>query len=583
MKRLLLGLLLFIAINTNAAHIIGGEVYYDSLGNDQYQVTFEIYRDCNGFGAAFDNPLYFTVFDAATDAVYSTYTIYAPVPDTLPIVYDDPCVTPPNDICVERAIYVTTITLPANADGYYITYQRCCWASNIMNILVPDDWGITLTTYVPGTNLIGQVDNNCARFNEYPPIVLCSGQTLTFDHSATDADGDSLVYTMCDPLTINTTAGVQPTTAYPEPYASVPWDAGFTGTQPLGTGSNITIDPQTGLMNITPNMIGTYVAAVCVEEYRNGVLINVKSRTFGYRVVQCDVITPMQVDVITQGELVEDCATAGFIVSRDDSTDAVSIQIALTGTAVNGVDYNYLPDTLVMPAGVGTDTISISPVFDNLTEGNESIVFNVIIENPCEGTYDTTTAYLTIVDYLPMSITAGDSLNLCDETGEWGTLWCQVQNGVGPYNYVWNPTAYANNDTITFPATDLNPNLNTMYVQVFDACGYDITSEEILVYNQCPVIAPNVITPNDDNTNDYFIIKNIDDYDRVSIQILNRWGNLIYENEDYQNDWNGKTMNGNDLSEGVYFYIVRPESEKYEYDDADKTIFTLHGFFHIIR
>jgi gliding motility-associated-like protein len=120
-------------------------------------------------------------------------------------------------------------------------------------------------------------------------------------------------------------------------------------------------------------------------------------------------------------------------------------------------------------------------------------------------------------------------------------------------------------------------------VQVTDACAFEIFSEQVPVYNQCPLVTPNVITPNNDNTNDFFIVRNLEDYDRVNIKIINRWGNLIYENEDYQNDWNGKAVNGQDLTEGVYYYTVQPQSEKFEYDDVDKTLYVKHGFFYIIR
>ena len=264
-------------------------MYYDSLGNDTYRVTFEVYRDCSG--SAYDNPLQYTVFTGA-GAQFSTYAIPLPTPDTLPIIYDDPCVTPPDDICIERAVYIDTIILPATADGYKIVYQRCCWANNIQNITDPGQWGLTIETDVPGTTLVGQFDNNCARFNNYPPIVLCSNLTLTFDHSATDLDGDSLVYSMCTPPTVDLGPSgtvAEPNPEYAPPYADVNWEPGFTGTQPWGPGSNVTIDPQTGSMDITPGLVGTYVAGVCVEEYRNGVLINRKTRTFGYRVGNCEV------------------------------------------------------------------------------------------------------------------------------------------------------------------------------------------------------------------------------------------------------------------------------------------------------
>lgn len=579
MKRLLFLLLLTLSSHSFASHIVGGEVYYDSLGNDQYRVTFEIYRDCSGSG--FDNPLGYTVFNF-DGSIYSMFTIVQPVPDTLPIIYDDPCVTPPNNICIERAIYIDTITLPMTPNGYYISYQRCCWANNIQNIVTPGSWGITITTHVPGSNLVGTNDNNCARYNSYPPIVLCSGQTLTFDHSAYDEDGDSLVYSMCTPLTVDV-GNTSPQPELPEPYSDVPWDVGFSGIQPLGPGSNITIDPQTGMMDITPNQIGTYVAAVCVEEWRNGVLINTKSRTFGYRVVVCDVETPMQVDILGSQTLIEDCGQAGFIVSRSDSTDAVDLQIFLSGTAQNGVDYTFLPDTLTMPANVGTDTIAIVPFLDGLTEGSEDIVFNIVVENICEGTFDTTTAYITILDYINMSIVTEDSINVCDEAGEFGMLWATVSNGVPPYFYDWAPTPYANNDTIVFPATDLEPNLNYFFVAVFDQCGKQIQSAPIKVYDQCPLGPPNVITANSDGTNDLFIIQNLEDYDKVELLIFNRWGNLVYENDNYQNDWDGKDMKGNELIEGVYTYLATPQSIKFEYDDAEKSKYTAHGFMHIIR
>ena len=582
MKKVLVALMLLVCSTSFASHIVGGEVYYDSLGNDTYKVTFEVYRDCSGSG--FDSPLQYTVFTGA-GAQFSTYAIPIPVPDTLPIIYDDPCVTPPTDICIERAVYIDTIILPATPDGYRIVYQRCCWANNIQNITNPGSWGLTIETNVPGTALVAQYDNNCARFDNYPPIVLCSNLTFTFDHVATDIDGDSLVYSMCTPKTVDLGPGnvAEPNPEYAPPYADVTWEPGFSGTQPWGTGSNVTIDPQTGMMDITPGLVGTYVAGVCVEEYRNGVLINSKTRTFGYRVVTCDVELPIEVSLLGAGVLIEDCSAAGFIIERTDADSTLTVQVEVSGTATNGVDYNTLGSSITIPTGVFTDTISIIPYGDGITEGNETVTFSIIVENPCENSYDTTTANLTIQDYIPMTIAWGDSINICDEIGEYGSVWCNVQNGLPPYNYTWAPTPYLNNDTISFPATDLEPNANYMSVNVIDACGQNISSHLIPVYNQCELKVPNVITMNGDDINDEFIIRNIEDYDRVHLQVFNRWGNLVFESEDYQNDWKGLDASGRELEGGVYTYVVTPESEKYIYDDQDKTRYTAHGFVHIIK
>lgn len=583
MKKVLITLFLIVSSTTFASHIVGGEVYYDSLGNDTYRVTFEVFRDCSG--SPYDNPLQYTVFTGA-GAQFSTYSIPLPIPDTLPIVYDDPCVTPPDDICIERAIYVDTIILPATADGYKIVYQRCCWANNIQNITDPGQWGLTIETDVPGTTLVGQYDNNCARFNNYPPIVLCSNLTLTFDHSATDIDGDSLVYSMCTPPTVDLGPGgnvAEPNPEYAPPYADVNWEPGFTGTQPWGTGSNVTIDPQTGSMDITPGLVGTYVAGVCVEEYRNGVLINRKTRTFGYRVVTCEVELPIEVSILGAGTLIEGCSAAGFIIERENADSSLTVEVLVSGTATNGVDYNTLGSSITIPAGVLTDTIAITPNGDGITEGDETVTFSIIVANPCENSFDTTTANLIIQDYIPLTISWGDSTNICDEIGEYGSVWCSVQNGLPPYSYTWSPTPYLDNDTISFPATDLPPNLTNMSVSVIDACGQSIASGIIPVYNQCPCVIPNVITMNGDDVNDEFIIRNIEDYDRVNVQIFNRWGNLVFESEDYQNDWKGYDKSGKQLEAGVYTYVVTPESDKYEYDDQEKTRYTAHGFVHIVK
>ncbi|MGJ1421893.1 Ig-like domain-containing protein [Sphingobacterium spiritivorum] len=66
-----------------------------------------------------------------------------------------------------------------------------------------------------------------------------------------------------------------------------------------------------------------------------------------------------------------------------------------------------------------------------------------------------------------------------------------------------------------------------------------------------PLIVPNVITPNGDNINDKFVLKGIETYDRVSLTIINRWGNEVYRNANYDNNWEGLNLNA-----GTYFYII---------------------------
>jgi gliding motility-associated-like protein len=73
------------------------------------------------------------------------------------------------------------------------------------------------------------------------------------------------------------------------------------------------------------------------------------------------------------------------------------------------------------------------------------------------------------------------------------------------------------------------------------------------------IVVPNVITPNSDNVNDIFELP----FSHSKVSILNRWGNLVWENTGMQ-FWNGKSQDGNDVSDGVYFYVIETESKTYK-------------------
>ena len=90
---------------------------------------------------------------------------------------------------------------------------------------------------------------------------------------------------------------------------------------------------------------------------------------------------------------------------------------------------------------------------------------------------------------------------------------------------------------------------------------FDTSCLEIIILPN-EIIIPNIFSPNKDLTNDEFIIYGIND--RFEIKIYNRWGNIVFEENPYNNSWNGINMNGKILSEGQYFYILKNVEEKIE-------------------
>lgn len=296
MKRLiLLAVILWAALPANASHIVGGEMSYECLGNNQYRITLKVYRDCQstnnqGQTTPFDQLAAITVHRAIGGGQYSMeQNLQVPIQTQTNIAVDlsNPCLIPPTNVCVDQAVYEATVTLPFNAQGYVISYQRCCRNNTIANIGNPGGTGATYTIFL--SDLAQTSCNNSPVFTKFPPIVICKGQPVDFDHSATDADGDSLVYSLCSPLTGGTTNNPAPSTAAAPPYPTVAFLNPFTSAAPLAGNPVVDIDPQTGFITGNPQFNGQFVVGVCVAEYRNGVLMSVTQRDFQFNVTDCAV------------------------------------------------------------------------------------------------------------------------------------------------------------------------------------------------------------------------------------------------------------------------------------------------------
>ncbi|MES2140481.1 MAG: PKD-like domain-containing protein [Bacteroidota bacterium] len=293
---ILLLFLTLLSLKNFATHIVGGEIYYDCLGGNNYRITLKAYRDCFNGIPPFDNPASVFIFNSSGTFIDSL-EIPAPASVILPFPLSNPCLVPPTNICVEQAIYQVVVNLPPLAGGYNITYQRCCRNGTILNLISPGDVGSTYMAHIPDPGLA--VCNSSPHYNNFPPIFLCAGVPLNFDHSATDPDGDSLYYQMCDAFTGLSPScpilGVPgqnsgcPGIASPPPYPFVPWLAPYNGAYPMSSSPAVTVHPVTGLMTGTPNMVGQWVVAVCVSEYRNGVLLDVNKRDFQFNVVNCGI------------------------------------------------------------------------------------------------------------------------------------------------------------------------------------------------------------------------------------------------------------------------------------------------------
>lgn len=315
-----------------AFHIVGGELTYECMGGNNYRIDLTFYRDCLSNGADFDNPAYIFIFEE-TDLV-STLSIPFPGSEEVEPP-DDICLETLPDVCVEKTVYSTITSIPPSTNGYTLVYQRYSRNSTIVNLFLPDETGLSFTAEIPSSNLA--ICNSSPEFTTFPPTVICAGAPLNISQAAFDADGDSLVYELCTPLTGGSDFCPQPGSfdncspaaapAPPPPYGVVDFIPPYSGVNPLGGSPQVVIDPITGLLTGTPTATGQYVVGICVTEFRDGIAINTIRRDFQFNVTNCEVINAAVIsdDINEDGEfIITDCGLDFEVDFINNSSGATS-------------------------------------------------------------------------------------------------------------------------------------------------------------------------------------------------------------------------------------------------------------------
>ena len=291
MKKVLFTLAaLFIVLSGQAAHLVGGEISYQCVGTNSngniYQIRLTIYRDCNSSGALFDQQAPITVYGGASQTTaVTTVNVNRGAIINIPAVISNPCLQTPPNVCTEKATYITNVTLAPSTHGYTIVYQRCCRNQTINNVANSGSWGNTYHITIPPQD---SVCNSSARFISDPPIVMCKDDSLNVDFSVNELDGDSVFYSLCQPLHGGSQNSPAPNPPSPPPYNSVPFVFPYSAGYPMPSNPQISVNSSTGILSGTPIGTGQYVFAVCAEEYdSNGVLLSTLRRDYQFNVTTC--------------------------------------------------------------------------------------------------------------------------------------------------------------------------------------------------------------------------------------------------------------------------------------------------------
>ena len=148
--------------------------------------------------------------------------------------------------------------------------------------------------------------------------------------------------------------------------------------------------------------------------------------------------------------------------------------------------------------------------------------------------------------------------------GNDGSIDLAVNGGTAPYTYIWSNGSTAQN------LEELSAGHYTVMITDNNGCKY-AAGDSLIEPGSLQM--PTAMSPNGDNQNDYFVVRGLDAYPDNNLVITGRWGNVVYEQERYANNWGGTNMNGEALPEGVYFAIL----------EIDNGVITLKGYVELKR
>lgn len=292
MKKLAALLFCLMAVPVLASHIVGGEFELVHVSGTRYRLNLILYFDkINGSPQAKDASATVRIYRKRDNVAMGN--IVLTLSDESNVGYTQPECSH-GELITSKLIYTSLITLSESqfndAEGYYVVWERCCRNYGITNIFSesPDR---------PGAVYAGQTF-----YLEFPPVVksgapfinssprlfpplndyACPNHPYFVDFAGIDDDGDSLVYSLVNPL--NTHAADAFPVTRPRPYPEVRWRSGFSLERVMKGVPDLKISHD-GLLTVTPKLQGLFVFAVKVDQYRNGEKIGESRRDFQMLVV----------------------------------------------------------------------------------------------------------------------------------------------------------------------------------------------------------------------------------------------------------------------------------------------------------
>lgn len=444
-----------------ATHLSGGNFYYECLGNDSFLIQLTLWRDCSGISAPGTTPVTITGCNTTINVTLQQVQALSAINVSQVCPADSLNTTCNNGTLpgVEEYLYEGIVVLTPPCANWTMSWSLCCRnGNNIANI--PGSPTGQAEATLDNLNAPCGSNNRAPVFGATPIPYACEGQQVNYTPAVTEADGDSLVFAIVNPVG----------TTYAPP-ASLAF--------PFGPAAPVTINPNTGQITFTPSpgmaAAGPFwVLNIEVCEYRNGVPLGCVYRDFQFAFQVCSNVQPWMTSngiINFTGDGVQiDSNTVELCVGNTISFD-VTFADSLTPAQMasgNGDSITITSNAgAVLPGAIVTATNGNPATFNLQWTATPGVPnFNTITVNiqddacPIPGV----NSFVFVINVIPATF-AGPDFELCeDDTG--------FISVVGGSQFTWtvlqgSPIAPGVNFSDTTGTTGANiwvyPNQNMVY------------------------------------------------------------------------------------------------------------------------
>ena len=238
----------------------------------------------------------------------------------------------------------------------------------------------------------------------------------------------------------------------------------------------------------------TYHFKFAVADCQDGILdTGVFLDGGSFQAIPVDLTLETNIGEYGDSVIVEGCGVeADFIFSRPScqSSDSLWVNVDITGTATNGLDYLTLPDSVLFLPDSTEISIPFTAIQDGVFEGYESVILTVT-NVLSSGDTIVTIGTVWLLDAPNVQAWGHDTTIVCRQDSV--DIYASVLDGIPPYSFSWDT---GSTDSVTWVPGTPNGSFD-YYVTVTDACGFTDTDTLTLIVDQTLVIDTLIAYPSD--------------------------------------------------------------------------------------